>query len=91
VTQGIITTALTLSDSEAKSLVRVKGKQQGLLRRLQGNTTLNDPNASQPFTQEQQRIKQAIAGNEFAFCIKQIVNLDVARLIPSRRNQQTIL
>jgi hypothetical protein len=77
---------LTLSDSKAKSLVRVKGKQQGLLRQLQSDATLNDPNVSRLFTREQQRIKQAIAGNEFAFCIKQIVNLDVARLIPLQRN-----
>jgi hypothetical protein len=31
ITQGIATAALTLLDSEAKSSVRVKDKQQGLL------------------------------------------------------------
>jgi len=91
VTQGTATAALTLPDSEAKSSARVKTKQQSLLRRLQGDVTPDDPDASRPFARERQRIQQAVAGNEFAFRMEQIVSLDVARLIPARRNLRTIL
>ena len=69
----------------------MKTKQQSLLRRLQGDGTPDDPDASRPFARERQRIQQAVAGNEFAFRMEQIVSLDVARLVPSQRNLRTIL
>jgi hypothetical protein len=91
VTQGIATAALTLPDSEAKSSARVKATQQRLLRRLKGGSTPDDPDASRPLARERQRIEKAVAGNEFAFRMEQVVSLDVARLIPSRRNIRTVL
>jgi len=91
VTQGVATAALTLPDSEAKSSGRVKATQQRLLRRLRGESTPDDPDASRPFARERQRIDKAIAGNEFAFRMEQVVSLDVALLIPSRRNIRTVL
>lgn len=91
VTQGIATAALTLPESEAKSSNRVKTTQQRLLRRLEGGNTTDDPDASRPFARERQRIEYALAGNEFAFRMEQVVSLDIARLVPSRRNLWTVL
>ncbi|RFU24116.1 hypothetical protein B7463_g12224, partial [Scytalidium lignicola] len=71
VTQGIATAALSLPDSEAKRSAQVKATQQRLLRRLQGKSTPEDPDASQPFACERQQIQHAIEQNKFAFRIEQ--------------------
>ena len=89
--QGIATAALTLPASEAQRSVRVKGAQQRLLRRLQGSATPEDPEASRPFARERQRIERAVAEEEFAYRMEQVICFDVARLLPSRRNLRTIL
>ena len=89
--KGTATAALTLPDSEAKSSARVRDRQQGLLERLQGEATPDNPEASRPFAREQQRVEHAIGTNEFAFRIEQVFNLDVARLVPARRNIWTVL
>jgi hypothetical protein len=91
VTQGIATAALTLPASESQGAARIKSKQQRLLRRLQGSTTPEDPEASRPFARERQRILRAVAEDEFAYRMEQVVCFDVARLLPSRRNLRTIL
>ena len=49
VTQGIATAALTLPESAAKGSARIRGIQQRLLRRMQGDATPNDLDASRPF------------------------------------------
>ncbi|KFY04737.1 hypothetical protein O988_00562 [Pseudogymnoascus sp. VKM F-3808] len=69
----------------------VRAIQQRLLRRMEGSATPDDAEASRPFTRERQRIQHAVAESEFAFRIKQVISLDVARLTPSRRNLRTIL
>ncbi|PVH76126.1 hypothetical protein DL98DRAFT_551355 [Cadophora sp. DSE1049] len=91
VTQGIATAALTLPASEAQGAARIKSKQQRLLQRLQSNATPEDPKASQPFARERQRILCAVAEDEFAYRIEQVICFDVAGLLPSRRNLRTIL
>jgi len=91
VTQGVATAALTLPAAEAQRSARIKGKQQRLLRRLQGSATPEDPEASRPFARERQRILRAIAEDEFAYRMEQVICLDVARLLPSRRTLRTIL
>ncbi|OBT88517.1 hypothetical protein VE02_03494 [Pseudogymnoascus sp. 03VT05] len=91
VTQGIATGALTLPESAAKGSARVRAIQQRLLRRMQGSTTPDDPDASRPLARERQRIQHAVAETEFAFRMEQVISLDVARLTPSRRNLRTIL
>ena len=90
-TQGIATAALTLPASETQAAARIKSKQQRLLRRLQGHATPEDPEASRPFARERQRILRAVAEEEFAYGMEQIICFDVARLTPSRRNLRTIL
>jgi hypothetical protein len=91
VTQGVATAALTLPLSEAQSSGRVRAKQQQLLGRLQGDKTPQDPDASKPFARERQRIQHALDKNEFAYRMEQVVSIDVAHLIPRRRNLRTVL
>jgi hypothetical protein len=91
VTQGIATAALTLPTTDAQQSASVKAKQQHLLQRLQGDATPEDPDASRPFARERQRIQHAVAEEEFAYRMEQVVNIDVERLIPQRRNLRTIL
>ena len=91
VTQGTATAALTVPDHGANDSVTVKNKQQRLLRRLQGDSTPDEPDASRPFARERQRIQQAMAEEQFAYRMEQVISLDVARLTPSRRNLRTIL
>ena len=91
VTQGTATAALTLPDHEGNGSVTVKNKQQRLLRRLQGDSTPDEPDASRPFARERQRIQQAMAEEQFAYRMEQVVNIDVGRLVPARRNLRTVL
>ena len=91
VTQGIATAALTLPVSDAQSSGRIRAKQQRLLGRLQGEKTPQDPDASKPFARERQRIQHALAKNEFAYRMEQVVSIDVAHLVPGRRNLRTVL
>jgi len=91
VSQGMATAALTLPEVEAKASVHVRAKQQRLLERLQGNMTPEDRDASRPFSRERQRIEQAVAKDEFAFRMEQVMSVDVSRLVPGRRNFRTIL
>ena len=58
---------------------------------MQGDATPDDPDASQPFARGRQRIQHAVAEGEFAFRMERVISLDVARLIPSRRNLRMIL
>jgi hypothetical protein len=90
-TQGIATAALTIPESVARSSARAKAKQQRLLQRLQGDATPNDPDASKPFARERQRIQKAVAEDEFAFRMEQVVSINVAQLVPRQRNLQTVL
>jgi hypothetical protein len=89
--KGTATAAMTLPESEARSSVRTRDTQQKLLRRLQGEPTPEEPEASRPFARERQRIQQAISTNEFAFRIEQVISLDVAGLVPGRRTIWTVL
>lgn len=91
VTQGIATAALTLPLTDAHSSGRIKAKQQRLLEQLQGDRTPHDPDASKPFARERQRIQHALDRNEFAYRMEQVVSIDVARLVPERRNLRTVL
>ncbi|KFX85917.1 hypothetical protein V490_09324 [Pseudogymnoascus sp. VKM F-3557] len=91
VTQGTATAALTVPDHEADGSVTVKNKQQRLLRRLRGDSTPDEPDASRPFARERQRIQQAMAEEQFAYRMEQVVNIDVGRLVPARRNLRTVL
>ena len=91
VTQGIATAALTLPESDAKSSAHAKAKRQRLLQRLQGGATPDDPDASKPFARERQRIQKAVAEDEFAFRMEQVVSVNVARLVPRQRNLRTVL
>jgi hypothetical protein len=89
--KGTATAAMTLPESAARSSVRTRDTQQKLLRRLQGESTPEEPEASRPFARERQRIQHAISTNEFAFRIEQVISLDVASLYPGRRNIWTVL
>lgn len=89
--KGTATAAMTLPASEARSSVRTRDTQQKLLRRLQGESTPEEPEASRPFARERQRIQHALSTNEFAFRIEQVISLDVASLYPERRNIWTVL
>jgi hypothetical protein len=91
VTQGTATAALTLPTGDANQSAPVKAKQQRLLQRIQGDATPDDPDASRPFARERQRIQHAMAEEEFAYRMEQVISMDVARLIPPRRNLRTIL
>ncbi|OBT60450.1 hypothetical protein VE03_10101, partial [Pseudogymnoascus sp. 23342-1-I1] len=55
--RAIVTAALTLPESAAKGSARVRALQQRFLRRMQGSTTPDDPDASRPFARERQRIQ----------------------------------
>jgi hypothetical protein len=91
VTQGTATAALTLPVDDASSSFHVKAKQQRLLQRLRGDGTPDDPDASRPFARERQRIRHAVAEEEFAYRMEQVVSIDVASLVPGRRHLRTIL
>jgi hypothetical protein len=91
VTQGIATAALTLPASDTHSTGRVRAKQQRLLGQLQGEKTPADPDASKPFARERQRIQHALDKSEFAYRMEQVVSIDVAHLVPGRRNLRTVL
>jgi hypothetical protein len=80
-----------LPESAAKGSARVRAIQQRLLRRMQGDATPDGVEAFRPFARERQRIQHAVEESEFAFCMEQVISLDVARLTPSRRNLRTIL
>jgi hypothetical protein len=93
VTQGIATAALTLSKSVASGSARAhaKAKQERLLQQLQGKATPNDPGSSRPFARERQRIQKAVADDEFAFRMEQLLSINVAQLVPQQRNLQTVI
>jgi hypothetical protein len=92
VTQGIATAALTLPKSVASGSARAhaKAKQERLLQQLQGKATPNDPGSSRPFARERQRIQKAVADDEFAFHMEQLLSINVAQLVPQQRNLQTV-
>lgn len=88
--KGFTTAALTLSASDVNG-ARIKAKQQRLLRRVQGELSPGDPEASKPFARERQRIEAAIAEEEFAFRMEQVVSINVCRLVRERRRFDTVL
>jgi hypothetical protein len=89
-TKGIATAALALTESEAK-FSRVTAKRQRLLQCLRGQLTPEDPESSKPFAREQHRIKTAIAEEEFAFRMEQVLSVQVSRLSDGRRSFSTVL
>lgn len=90
-TKGIATGALTLPESEAKASRHDQAKQQKLQRQLLGQLTPDDPGASQPFARECQRLETAIEGEEMAFRMEQVVNVQVSRLVGRQRSFATVL
>ena len=90
-TKGIATGALALPASEANASGRMAAKRQRLLRCLQGQLTPEDPNSSKPFAREQQRIETAVAEEEFAFRMEQVLSIQVSRLVDERCSFTTVL
>ena len=84
-TKGVASGALTLPESEAAVSTRVQAKRQCLRRQLLGQTTPNDPGASQPFVRERRRIEAAVEAQEFAFRLEQVIHVQVSRLTRARR------
>lgn len=89
--QGIATAALTLPVTDASCTKRVIAKQQRLFNHLQGKKTPDDISASKPFARERRRIEHAIEKKEFAYRQELVIKINVARLIPRRRNLRTVL
>ncbi|KAJ9651742.1 hypothetical protein H2201_009261, partial [Coniosporium apollinis] len=89
--KGIATAALTLPESEANTSNRNKPKRQRLLHHLRGMLTPEDPDSSRPFAREQRRVEAAIAGEEFAFRMEQVISIHVSRLTDRNRTFSTIL
>ncbi|CAM1507690.1 Fc.00g073310.m01.CDS01 [Cosmosporella sp. VM-42] len=85
--RGIATAALTLPPSEAiRGGAHVQSKQQQLLRRLRDELTPERPEASTPFARERQRIGAAMAQDQLAFRMEQVVTVKASKLEPRRRN-----
>lgn len=85
-TQGMATAALALPPSETRQDPRLRARQQRLLRSLRGGRTPDHPAVSTPFAREGQRIRAAIAQDQVAFRMEQVVTVRTGRL-PSRRRQ----
>lgn len=83
-TQGIATAALTLPPGEARQATRLQAQQQRLLSTLRGNATPEAPALSTPFARERQRIEAAIAQDQVAFRMEQVVTMRTSRLIARR-------
>lgn len=90
-TKGIATAALTLPVSEAETSSRLLAKRQKLRQQLLGELTPDDPEASRPFARERRRVQAAVEGEEFAFRMEQVVNVQVSRLLPPQRRFSTVL
>lgn len=90
-TKGIATAALTLPASEAESSARLQAKRSRLREQLLGRQTPDDPDASRPFARERRRIDAAVEGEEFAFRMEQVLNVQVSRLLPAQRQFSTVL
>lgn len=56
-----------------------------------GMLTLEDPDSSRPFMREQRRVETAIAGEEFAFRMEQVISIYISRLTDRNRTFSTIL
>ncbi|KJK73603.1 hypothetical protein H634G_11138 [Metarhizium anisopliae BRIP 53293] len=90
-TRGSATAALTIPAFDANSRARTRKKRRGLLERLRGQLTPDNPGASTPFARERQRIQAAIAAKEYAFRFEQVVSINVKRLVPGQRTFSTVL
>ncbi|CAM1503465.1 Fc.00g082410.m01.CDS01 [Cosmosporella sp. VM-42] len=89
--QGSATAALTVPSSDVEATARIKAKQQRLLRRLRGQLTPGDPDASTPFARERRRIEATIDEEEFSFRFEQVMSIRVSNLVPERRDFVNVL
>lgn len=90
--KGTATAALTLPPSEvSRSPAPVQAKNGRLLREIRGERTPGRPRSSTPFAREYERIRAAIAQEEIAFRMEQVVTVRVSRLVPSRRTFFNVL
>jgi hypothetical protein len=90
-TKGVATAALALPDRDGNLSARVTARRERSLQRLRGQLTPADPESSKPFAREGQRIEQAIAEEEFAFRMEQVLSVQASRLHENRRSFSTIL
>ena len=79
-TKGIATGALTLPESEIKNNVRHCSKRLKLLKSLESDADLADPDAAKPYEREKNLIQNAIHQSEYAFRMEQVFHIDVDQL-----------
>ncbi|KAJ6436869.1 MHYT domain signaling protein [Purpureocillium lavendulum] len=91
-TRGIATAALTLPPSEAsRSPAYIRARQERLFQRLRGELTPDQPQSSTPFARERQRVEAAMAQEQMAFRMEQVVTVKASRLVPARRTFCSVL
>lgn len=90
-TKGVATAALTLPNRDGALSPRIAAKRDRLLQHLRGQLTPNDPESSQPFARERQRIQRAMQEEEYAFRMEQVLSVQVSRLSDARRSFPAIL
>lgn len=91
-TRGIATAALTLPPSEAsRNPAHIRARQARLLRRLRGELTPEQPQSSTPFARERERIEAAMAQEQMAFRMEQVVTVRASQLIRRRRDFFSVL
>ncbi|KID82200.1 hypothetical protein MGU_10458 [Metarhizium guizhouense ARSEF 977] len=90
--KGAATAALTLAPSEvSRSPAQVQAKNARLLREIRGERTPGRPQSSTPFAREKERILAAVAQEQIAFRMEQVVTVRTSRLVPRRRTFFTVL
>ncbi|KDN71522.1 hypothetical protein CSUB01_12613, partial [Colletotrichum sublineola] len=84
-TKGYTTAALTVLTSDAGATSAAREKRERLLRIICGADELK------PFARERQQINVAIEGEEVAFRLKQVVSLNVQRMVGWQQTFKTVI
>lgn len=89
--KGITTAVVGMPSAEAARTPRLQKKRDHLLRHLHGELTADEPEASQPFARERQRVLACIDEGEHAYRMEQVLSVQISRLTPTNRTFTTIL
>ncbi|KAK1973871.1 hypothetical protein LZ30DRAFT_694734 [Colletotrichum cereale] len=84
-TKGYATAALTVLTPDAGATSAAREKRERLLR------VIRSPDKSKPFARERQQINVAIKAEEVAFRLKQVVSLNVQRMVGGQRTFETVI
>ncbi|KAK1990357.1 hypothetical protein LX36DRAFT_705308 [Colletotrichum falcatum] len=84
-TKGYATAALTVPTADAGATAAAREKRERMLRIIRG------PDKSKPFARERRQISAAMEAQEVAFRLKQVVSLNVHRIVARQRTFETII